>query len=82
MTEKTFGKILPPEEDVIEPSVARKSLFETTELIVKPLSSTLLSYPGLQLESPHKLPPGISLKRREVEKVQCYCNCFSPQAPW
>jgi len=79
---RTFGKILPPEEDVIEPSVARKSLFETTELIVKPLFSTLVSYPGLQLESPHKLPPGISLKRREVEKVQCYCNCFSPHAPW
>ena len=79
---RTFGKILPPKEDVIEPSVAGKSLFETTELIVKPLSSTLLSYPGLQLESAHKLPPGISLRRRDVEKVQCYCKCFSPQAPW
>jgi len=44
---KTFGKILPPEEDVIEPSVERRSLFETTELIVKPLSSTLVSYPQI-----------------------------------
>jgi len=82
MTEKTFGKILPPEEDVIEPSVARKSLFETTELIVKPLSSTLLSYPGLQLESLHKLPPpGISLKRREVMKCNATATVLVHKLP-
>jgi len=78
---RTFGKILPPEEDVIEPSVARKSLFETTELIVKPLSSTLLSYPGLQLESPHKLPPGISLKRREVMKCNATATVLVHKLP-
>ena len=78
---KTFGKILPPEEDVIEPSVARNSLFETTELIVKPLSSTLLSYPGLQLESLHKLPPGISLKRRKLKKCNATATVLVHKLP-
>jgi len=82
MTEEHLARFCLQKWDVIEPSLARTSLFETIELIVKPLFSTLVSYPGLQLESPHKLPPGISLKRKDVEKVQCYCNCFSPQAPW
>ena len=81
MTEEHLAKILPPEEDVIEPSVARKSLFETTELIVKPLSSALLSYPGLQLESPHKLPPGISLKTREVMKCNATATVLVHKLP-
>ena len=45
----------------------------------------LLHPPVLPRPSAWK-PPQIAswdlFEKEEVEKVQCYCNCFSPQAPW